>query len=129
MHYDQARKPDFRGHAPVPVCVATLFQWNYASPGEPPQLGKAGIIATDRMITAGDVKYEPNRLKIGEMNSRTLVSVAGDYSVHSQAIHDARKLLGGSRGNSPENVARMYGKAIQESNNDKPKIFTWGRLD
>jgi 20S proteasome alpha/beta subunit len=97
----------------VTVCVAVLFRWNYASVGEPVRFGYAGVFASDRMITAGDVKYEPNQMKIAEMTPQCVVLVAGDYSVHSQAVRDTQKTVRNSRDKSPENIARLYGKAIQ----------------
>ena len=95
------------------VCVATLFQWNEAPAGHEPILITSGIIASDRMLTAGDVQYEPAKLKLAQMTPRVITAVAGDYPLHSQTIIDARKLIQNSSDKSPENVARMYGKAIQ----------------
>jgi len=97
----------------VTVCVATLFRWNYAKAGSPPEFQICAIVASDRMITAGDVKYEPSQLKIAMMTSRTMVLVAGDYAVHSQAIQDTRRVIQGARDQSPENIAKLYGKSIQ----------------
>lgn len=96
------------------VCVATLFRWNYAPTGDPvPQFKIAGLLATDRMITAGDVKYEPQQQKIAQITPRVLVAVAGDLSIHSQAILDTRKTIEGSPDQSPGNVAKVYGRSIQ----------------
>jgi 20S proteasome alpha/beta subunit len=110
---DRTYKPDLGERKPVTVCVATLFHWNYASAGEAARFGVGGIAASDRMITAGDVKYEPHQLKFAEMTPRTIVLVAGDYAVHSQAIQNTVKMVKTSRDQSPENIARLYGKSIQ----------------
>jgi hypothetical protein len=113
LQHDKIGKHHFRGRRPVTVCVGTLFQWNYAGPGEPENRMTAGIVASDRMLTAGDVQYEPPKLKMAQMTPRVMALLAGDYPLHSQAIIDARKLVQGSPDKSPENVAQMYGKAIQ----------------
>jgi 20S proteasome alpha/beta subunit len=95
------------------VCVAVLFRWNYAPKGEAARFGIAGIVASDRMITAGDVKYEPHQMKMAEMTPQCLVLVAGDYAIHSQAVRDTKRLVLTARDKSPENIARLYGKSIQ----------------
>ena len=66
------------------VCIATLFQWNYASK-DTPAVGTAALVLTDRMITAGDVQYEPRQTKIAHITPTTLLVIAGDYSLHSTA--------------------------------------------
>lgn len=95
------------------VCVAVLFRWNYAAGNEPPRWASAGLVASDRMITAGDVKYEPHQMKVAEMTGQCLLLVAGDYAIHSQAVRDTKRSVSTARDKSPENIARLYGKAIQ----------------
>jgi len=113
LRHDKTRRPQHRGRSPVTVCVAVLFRWNYAAKDAPPNVGIAGIVASDRMITAGDVKYEPHQMKIAEMTPQCLLSVAGDFAIHSQAIQDTRRVVRTARDKSPDNIARLYGKAIQ----------------
>lgn len=95
------------------VCVATLFQWNSAPKGAPYQWGSAAIIMTDRMITAGDVEYEPAQLKVSFMTDQTSILIAGDYSVHAQALHDTGRQLRTRTPATPNDIALMYGRAIQ----------------
>jgi 20S proteasome alpha/beta subunit len=97
----------------VTVCVASLFRWNYAHVGGQEQLGAAAIVAADRMITAGDVQYEPFQSKMAQINDRTLILVAGDYSIHSQAIKDLEKQVRKDNSILAESIAVVYGKAIQ----------------
>ena len=73
------------------VCIAALFRFNYALLGSPPELGVAAIALSDRMVTAGDVEYEPQQLKIAHITPRTIVMIAGEYSIHSQAIQATHK--------------------------------------
>ena len=72
------------------VCIATLFKWNYAAPGVPPKLEFAALTASDRMITAADIQYEPQQQKIAFFDG-TMILVAGDIAIHSQAILDTQK--------------------------------------
>ena len=64
------------------VCIAALFRWNYANlPTQ--QVAPAALILTDRMVTAGDVQYEPQQTKVAHITPKTLLVIAGDYSLHS----------------------------------------------
>jgi 20S proteasome alpha/beta subunit len=76
-------------------------------------LGVAAIVACDRMITAGDIQYEPQQTKFAIMTPRILVSIAGDYSIHSEALLETRKQIGINANIHPQSVAILYGKAIQ----------------
>jgi hypothetical protein len=99
----------------VTVGVATLFRWNYGpyGPNDVPVFGVAAAVACDRMITAGDIQYEPQQMKFAAMTPRVLISIAGDYSIHSEALLDTRKQIGIDTNTHPKNVALLYGKAIQ----------------
>jgi len=99
----------------VTVCIATLFQWNYAPLGETTaELHTAAITISDRLITAGDVQYAPQRQKTARFGNSMLL-IAGDFGVHSQAIQDTEKEIKG-RVLSPHDTARIYGRAIQSGN-------------
>src|SRR5687767_8543771 len=74
-----------RGRDPVTVCVAALCSFNYAAKGEPDDWALVAITASDRMITFGDVQYEPAQMKLAQMTKQTLLLLAGDYSLHSEA--------------------------------------------
>jgi hypothetical protein len=102
------------GGVPVTVCIATLFTWNYAPAGEEPRTGVAAITASDRMITAADIQYEPQQQKIAYFG-RSLVLVAGDIGIHSQAIRETEKEIRG-RQLSPHDIALTYGRAVQAIN-------------
>jgi hypothetical protein len=52
-------------------------------------------------------------MKLAHMTPHVMTLVAGDFSLHSQVIVDARKLLQNSPDKTPENVARLYGRSIQ----------------
>ena len=69
------------------VCVATLFYWNYGTLIAP-KPGIAAITASDQMITAYDVQYEPMQQKVAYITPKVLLLVAGDYATHSEAIRN-----------------------------------------
>jgi 20S proteasome alpha/beta subunit len=96
----------------VTVCIAALFNWNYGT-RENPDWQRAAIVASDRMITAGDIEYEPQQLKLAFITPRTVIMIAGDYSIHSQAMKDTNRELQGHQNQSPQNIALIYGRAIQ----------------
>ncbi len=96
----------------VTVCVAALFRWNYGTK-DSPSLGVAAITASDRKITAGDVEYEPQQLKIAFITPRAIVLIAGDYSLHSEAILETRKQIRDDFSVPPQNIALIYGRSIQ----------------
>jgi hypothetical protein len=98
----------------VTVCIATLFTWNYAEVGKPRRTGIGAITASDRMITAADVQYEPQQQKIAFFG-QTMVLVAGDIGIHSLAIQETLKELRG-RELKPHDIALIYGRAIQGIN-------------
>lgn len=95
------------------VCIATLFTWNYAPLGEEPKFGWAAITASDQMITAGDIQYEPFQQKMAAFTPKTLLLAAGDYATNSEAIQITQKQIKGRADESPYNIARIYGQVIQ----------------
>jgi 20S proteasome alpha/beta subunit len=98
----------------VTVCIATLFQWNYAVKGEPNMYGTCALVASDRMITAGDVEYEPQQLKVAYIAPNAMLLIAGQYPTHTQAIQQVVKQLRSRPESTPETIAALYGKAIQK---------------
>ena len=98
----------------VTICVAVLFQWNYAPPGSAtPSWGPAALTASDRKITAGDVEYEPQQLKVAFLNQRALILISGDYAFHTEAILATQRQVQSKPDLSPENIALNYGRTIQ----------------
>ena len=98
---------------PVTVCIAALFRWNYAAAGKPPDLGVAAVAVSDRMITAGDVQYEPAQSKVALVGRRIAMLIAGDYPVHSQALRITLKYFGGKPDATSLQIANFYGAQIQ----------------
>lgn len=102
-----------RGSKPMTVCVAALCRWNYGGGGDKPDdWGTVAITASDRMITFGDVQYEPNQTKTAQITPNTVILIAGDYALHSEAIKETLVNVG-DRIPKPSDVALRYGRAIQ----------------
>jgi 20S proteasome alpha/beta subunit len=97
---------------PVTVCIAGIFQWNYG-PLEAPKYAQAIVCASDRMMTLGDVEYEPNQLKAGKLTNNIIVLIAGDYTTHSEALNRTKSHVSKHPKISPVEVATFYGSAIQ----------------
>ena len=76
-------------------------------------MGYAAITASDKMITAGDVQYEPSQQKVAEITPRILLLIAGDFATHSEAIQATKADLKGDENASPHRVAIIYGQALQ----------------
>lgn len=97
----------------VTVCIAALFNWNYAVATNGQDWRKAALAISDRMITAGDVEYEPHQTKVLTISRNVLLLIAGDYTAHSQAI---KVLMERARLNpdiKAYDAAIAYGAAIQ----------------
>jgi 20S proteasome alpha/beta subunit len=109
---DKLPKPDWGERKAVTVCIAALFEWNYGPKAEL-ERGSAALVLTDRMITAGDVQYEPQQSKLAYVTPAVLLMIAGDYSVHSQAIKKTVDNFEKKPDATPEDIAKFYGREIQ----------------
>jgi hypothetical protein len=112
-HVKVEPRPDFMSPTPVTVCIAALSSWNYAKPGDPEDWGLVAITASDRMITFGDVQYEPEQMKFASMATHTMLLISGDYSLHSEAIKTTQHALQSRPDATPGDIALMYGRAMQ----------------
>jgi hypothetical protein len=112
LHHDRTRKPIDERKA-MTVCIASLFQWNYGTK-EKPNYGLAALTASDRMLTIWDSKFEPHKTKVAFFGTKALAMISGDYALHSEAVDSLQKTLPASPNKSPENIALLYGRKIQE---------------
>lgn len=83
--------------------------WMYA-PGD---VGTAILTASDRQITAGDIEYEPAQLKICFLTSKILILIAGDFTIHSEAILKTQRHLLSEPENDPPLIAEIYASYIK----------------
>lgn len=97
----------------VTVGIAALFQWNYAAVGQPPDWARAAVMISDRMITAGDIQYQPEQQKVARITDHTYLMVAGDYDLHSEAICNLQTEGQKNPALKPFNAAVMYGYQVQ----------------
>jgi len=64
---------------PLTVCVAALYA------------GGGGVIgASDRMITAGDVQFEPQQTKLVTLTNSITIMLAGDSSLQMEIVYKVR---------------------------------------
>lgn len=92
------------------VCVACLFNWHSDQPGE---WRPAVVTASDQMITAGDIQYEPLQQKVSVITQKILILVAGEFPTHSEAIQGTMRAVGNKKEVTPHQVAVIYGQQIQ----------------
>jgi 20S proteasome alpha/beta subunit len=106
---------NIRAPSDVTVCIAARCIWNYPQQGGVPAgFGPAVLTLSDRMITFGDVEYEPNQQKVGNLTRNILLLISGDYSIHSQALMDTRKQIGANASISVHDAALIYGHCLQQ---------------
>jgi hypothetical protein len=75
------RRDACRKDGNMTVCIAALIPWMYDE-----QLGMAVITASDRMLTAGDIQYEPTNFKVSFLSDTVMLMVAEDMTVQTEAL-------------------------------------------
>lgn len=95
------------------VCIASMFNWNYGL-GNAVDLGKAIITMSDRQLTAGDVEYEPEHLKMTFFTPHTVCLVAGDFPTHSEAVLRTHRQLLAAPETDPGVIAELYAGFLRE---------------
>jgi 20S proteasome alpha/beta subunit len=95
----------------VTVAVAAICAYHEERP-------QAVIAASDRMITVGDVQFEPSMMKIFPLTNSIFAMSAGESSVNAEVIAgantDVNKWLGDNKGWLPvEEAARIVGRQMQ----------------
>lgn len=91
------------------VCVASLCRIRYDDGSEAP----AVLVASDRMITAGDYQYEPPTMKLGTLAKNIIAVVSGYIPAHSQAIQDATQLIGEASPLTVKHAADVYASCFR----------------
>jgi hypothetical protein len=98
----------------VTVCIASMFE-------------RTGILgASDRMLTAGDIQFEPTVTKIRMATKSVFIMLAGDSEVQDEVCQELSEDLAKMQldmGNAPEGsirvskVAELYAKRRNEAHN------------
>src|SRR6266853_1595139 len=65
--------------APVTVCIAAICE-----------NGKL-IGASDRMLTAGDIQFEPQQSKLVQLTSSMVAMIAGDSALQAEILYGVRE--------------------------------------
>lgn len=89
------------------VCIAAICRYG---------AGRAVLLTADRMISAndGEIQYEPNQMKFVAVTNRVVVLIAGNYSVHSEAIQSTMKHLAITPTADVREIAELYGSFVAE---------------
>jgi len=95
---------------PVTICIAAIC---YVPETDRTPGGYALISACDHMLTAGDIEYEPEQPKVAYITPRTIIMVAGDYQIHSEAIYRTIEQLKIKPLHSVEDQAGLYASSIR----------------
>jgi 20S proteasome alpha/beta subunit len=97
----------------VTVCVAAICN------------DSAVVGAADRMITAGDVEFEPPQTKIEVITSSIAIMIAGDIAVHVEILNELRGQVAAEISATPtqwlsvKNVANWYYEHFQRARNSR----------
>lgn len=102
------RKKHGKEHIPVTVCVAAI--------------SRNSVIfgASDRMITSGDIQFEPQFTKIFILTKSIVIQIAGDASIQAEIIQrvkadvDNRIQLSPQQWWSVKDVAELYQRHYQD---------------
>src|SRR5581483_11698384 len=91
------------------VCIAAVCNVG------PEPLATTIVAAADRMITIGDLEYEPEQTKIVELAGQTIALLAGDMQLHAAVVPKVRKLVRDALHDNPTNIdvaeiAEMYAR-------------------
>lgn len=98
-----AHRPNTMEANPMTVCVAAIFD-------------NASVFgASDRMLTGGDIEFQPAQAKIWPVTNSISVMTAGDISVHAEILRDINGLVAHKLQKEPQRwisvkeVAETYG--------------------
>jgi hypothetical protein len=89
------------------VCIAAACRWLYPDNS----WGPAIVLVSDRMMTAGDIEYEPPRAKICFFRPHVLILVAGELSAHTESLEGITAGFAGAPASAYE-IASAYGQRI-----------------
>jgi len=95
----------------VTVCVVAIYQ------------EKSIVGVSDRMLTSGDIQFEPQKSKIIPITTSIAVMTAGSESFHQELFSKVRKKVGEIIKSNPtkwapvEDVANLYSKCFIEIKN------------
>src|SRR5687768_15485010 len=84
------------------VCIAAICNIG-------PEKPVAVVTASDRMITIGDIEFEPDQTKLVKLATQTVALLAGDMQVHAAVIPRAiDRLSANPVGPLVKDIAEFY---------------------
>jgi len=95
--------PPKKGGISVTVCVAAICEENSFVLG-----------ASDRMLTAGDIQFEPQQSKLFFLTTSMIAMLAGDSALQTEILNEVRKIVDDRIAAQPDNwwdvkeVAELY---------------------
>jgi hypothetical protein len=107
--WDSQRKPELGERKKMTVCVAALFN----ATDESGLLERGVVSASDRMLTTGDIQYEPFKHKVGQLTPQALVMIAGDYAIHSEAVIGVKRSIAERQLSDIEDIAGAYADQLR----------------
>src|SRR6202030_2327464 len=69
---------------------------------------------SDRMITAGDIEYEPPQYKTCFLTRKVHILIAGDYPTHSEAIAQVQRQVILKPDTDVATIASLYADALAD---------------
>ncbi|MBI4468869.1 MAG: hypothetical protein HY650_06045 [Acidobacteria bacterium] len=70
------------------------------------------IVASDRMLTAGDIEFEPMQSKIYQLGPRLVALTAGDAAVQASVCRDTATTLQANSIGSATDAAQIYARTL-----------------
>lgn len=99
-----------RPRRPMTVCIAAMCTWQAATPTQVPILMIVG--ASDRLITVGDIEFEPFQQKIYQFSSHIVALVAGDSQAQISICDATRARFAPHAPSSVEEAANVYAEEL-----------------
>ena len=92
------------------ICIAALFHATYPDRS----IGRVALVAADRPVSTGDIRYEPDHMRAAILGKRTLVVPSGDLAAHAEALSGAARDLIGRPDVEVGEIAAIYAGSIRK---------------
>lgn len=97
-------RPLKRRRSPVTVCIAAITTY-YDDKGT--ASGTSVVGASDRMLTAGDVEFEPQTSKIVQLTTSVFLMTAGDSAFQAEVCREVQRTVSERIAAEPQNWWRV----------------------
>jgi 20S proteasome alpha/beta subunit len=110
VHHTEPSAAEPRRGKRMTVCIAAVCHW----PGPSGTPGRVIVGASDRMITANDVQYEPNQMKVHALGQKVAVLFSGEYVVHAEISAKTAEQITKHNLTSVSEIADLYGRNVAD---------------